>query len=277
MTYNEPVMLPLWARYYAEQIGPRHCFVFDHGSDDGSVDRIDKAINVIRLPRSAHDDVEKVNLISDFAAKLLKDYERVLFTDTDELVVADPGAFSGLLDYCRRRHADTITLFGINIVHRFGIEPSLDPDLPILGQRSWGQACGFLCKPTLIHRKTEWCAGFHLADYPSIFDDIYLFHLAYMDRDVIYERQKKRNASAPLNYPNGHHAYSPDFVLRWYVEHFLSKPALVGAGFAVGCPERDAFEANLFGDPQARWKNRIDNLNTFSSLWRIPERFSEIF
>ena len=36
MTYNEPDFVPIWTRHYTRHVGTEHCYVFDHGSDDGS-------------------------------------------------------------------------------------------------------------------------------------------------------------------------------------------------------------------------------------------------
>lgn len=273
MCFNEAIMLPIWQRHYGREVGPQNCFVLDHGSDDGSVDRLDCRINVERLPRSPHDEDRKVALVAETVERLLRDYERVLFTDTDEMVIADPRQFGGLLDFCRRRHADVVTTFGLNVMPATGAEAQLDLAKPILGQRRWVQATAFLCKPTLVHRRTVWCAGFHLADAPTITDDLYLFHLAYMDTGITLDRQIVRNSSVPTQTSESHHAYSPGLIIEWFNEHFASKPRSGSVDLAIGCTARDSFESALHDGTSPPWNSRITNLELTSDLWPLPERF----
>ena len=40
MAYNEPVWAAVWARFYARQVGAENCFLLDHGSDDGSTEKL---------------------------------------------------------------------------------------------------------------------------------------------------------------------------------------------------------------------------------------------
>ena len=36
IVHNEDVMLPIWLRYYAKNVGAEHLWVLDHNTNDGS-------------------------------------------------------------------------------------------------------------------------------------------------------------------------------------------------------------------------------------------------
>ena len=88
MVYNEAALLPVWARHYVKQVGADHCYVIDHGSTDALV--LPRGVNQLRLPRSPHDDLRRAGFISKLTTSLLAYYDWVIYTDVDELLVADP-------------------------------------------------------------------------------------------------------------------------------------------------------------------------------------------
>src|SRR3954471_23135236 len=94
MAYNEPV----WARFYAAQVGAENCFLLDHGSDDGSTDSL--GITVERLERPAGlDEVARAATVTARAEDLLGSYDAVVHTDVDELVLADPARYPDLVAF----------------------------------------------------------------------------------------------------------------------------------------------------------------------------------
>src|ERR1700760_247982 len=100
MVYNEPIFLALWLKYYSRQLGAENCYVVDHGSDDYSTRAVEGRCPVLRLPRTPHDDGQRVRIMGKFTESLLELYERVIYVDVDEFIVPDPRFFSGLLDFC---------------------------------------------------------------------------------------------------------------------------------------------------------------------------------
>ncbi len=123
MAYNEAVLLPVWARHYARQVGADQCYVVDHGSTDPIV--LPAGMNTLRLPRSAHDDLRRARFVSDLAQTLLNYYDWVIHTDVDELVLADPWKFRDLSTFCETvEQPGTVTAIGFDIQH----VPSSEPD-----------------------------------------------------------------------------------------------------------------------------------------------------
>jgi hypothetical protein len=188
MAYNEAAMLPFWARHYARQVGSDHCYVIDHGSQDPLV--LPPGMNVLRLPRSPHDDVRRAQFISEFCASLLGYYDWVIHTDADELALADPAYFPDLPSFCGSVGASTITSIGLDVQHTAG-EPPLDPSRSSGSQRGWARFTSAMCKPVLTRQPLRWGPGFHCSDQPLVFDRLYLFHLHWADRDIGLQRLAK--------------------------------------------------------------------------------------
>ncbi len=97
MARNEPDYLPIWLRHYGLQVGPDDCYVLDHASDDGSTN--DLPCNVIRLPSSPYDIAAVSEVVSSFCASLLRNYSAVIYTDADEIIIADPLIANSLTEY----------------------------------------------------------------------------------------------------------------------------------------------------------------------------------
>ena len=256
MVYNEPDMLPLWEHHYHRQVGARHCYILDHGSDDHSTFSVGS--NILRLPRDVTDDTQRAAAASNFCAALLFVYDAVLFTDVDELVVADPRIAQTLAEYARQcEHVPCVTVFGMDVLHDDRNEAKLDWCGKILAQRRLVRPMDSLCKPIFIREPRHWGPGFHRYDEQPVFKDLFLFHMAYVDLDVVFERQKKRNASAPVNGLGDHHRLSPDFMLLHIRELTNATPQTVEFG---ECPVTRAF-----------MEQPVSGL-----LWLVPERFKGV-
>jgi hypothetical protein len=212
MVYNEPDFLPVWARHYAEAVGESHCYVIDHGSDDGSVAACGFQ-HVAELPRSALDETWRAALVSHFCGDLLARYDAVAYTDVDELLVADPRYFSDLAAFADASDIDVLTAFGTNMLEVAGEAP-LELARPISAQRRWTRPFSSLCKPVLTRRAIQWSPGFHTADAASRFGGLYLFHIAYADHRITARRQAKRRGVARSEGHGVHHGVAPDEMVR---------------------------------------------------------------
>jgi hypothetical protein len=279
MTYNEADYLPVWVRYYSAQVGARNCFIFDHGSDDGSTRRLGD-VNVIKIPRSAVDDDRQARFLSRFCSSLLDWYDWVVRSDVDEIVVADPARHRSLRHYCEAcDHQDVVSGVGFNVVHA-GEEAALDPSEAILGQRHWMYFLASMCKPSLIRRSVDWSAGFHRAnDAEPTFNDLYLFHLRFADRDIGLRRLAKTR-SQPRADPDGawwHRVADEDCLAAFASYDGLPKRPQVK--ISKRCPElRDAISHTLGSS-----RGRLGEADTFNicyevpELWPIPDRFRPVF
>ena len=276
MVYNEFVFLPAWLRHFAAEVGSQNCFILDHGSTDGSTApaRVQQA-SLVRIPRSPQDDSRRCGFVSDFCASLLSWYEAVIYTDVDELLVADPAAYGSLTALAAATDAGAVlTATGFDVVHVPEIEPSLDWDRPVTAQRDWLRFSSAMCKPVLIRRRAAWAPGFHNIDAPPCFAPLFLFHLRYVDLASGLARLGRTRTQPWITPEAGAHQRMPDS--RW--EDMLRAMA--------GLPGRS--DATLLPDDPvlARWRDRvldstasrtndmyrIDLHLSGDELWRIPDR-----
>jgi hypothetical protein len=199
MAYNEQAYLPIWARHYARQVGADHCYVVDHGSTDAIT--LPPGMNLLRLPRSPHDDPKRALFISSLVEGLLEYYDWVIHTDVDELMLADPDQHADLVSFCGRTEYRTVTAIGLDVQHVPAIEPPLDTRLPFGSQRSWVRFTSAMCKPVLTRKPLVWSPGFHCADTPMAFGGLFLFHLHWADYGIGIERLHKTRVM-PWGSPN---------------------------------------------------------------------------
>jgi hypothetical protein len=271
MAYNEAELLPVWVRHYSRQVGPEHCYILDHGSSDGSTR--DLPVNVVRWPRCPHDEHLRAVAASDFCASLLYAYDRVLFTDADEIVVADPSLYEDLVDFVRRRRelGPVVSAFGVDVLHDHTEEPPLEWSWPISAQRRQTRPFNSLCKPTLIAQRVEWAAGFHYcrqAPLAPIARDLYLFHLAFCDSDLILRRQVRRNAVEKAQ--RDHHQLPPQPLLDHIQASMLSLPRQ-GQVMGSGSPEFERTKVWFARElPHHRFVQTKE-------LWELPARFRGTF
>lgn len=181
--YNEFHNLPVWVDHYSRQIGAEHCIVLDHGSDDGSTNDLRGAKSIL-LPRSGvFNERHRMALITNLANSLLGYYDAVIYSDCDEMLVADPAKYENLRDYAARLNRPVSHAIGLNVRHDISKESPLTTDRKILDQRTLAHFVSPMCKPLLIKAPVSWGGGFHSCDKPPRFDDLYLFHLRHADRD----------------------------------------------------------------------------------------------
>ncbi len=279
MAYNEPVFLPIWSRHYARHVGARHCYVIDHGSDDGSTENLGE-VNVARIPRSAQDDAKRARFVSRFCAQLLDWYDWVIHTDTDEIVLPDPRFHDSLAHYCAGGPPETVTAVGLNLHQIPDSEPPIDLARPITEQRRWVRFSSAMCKLVLIRRAVDWAPGFHCAaDAPVAFDQLFLFHLRWFDRKLGLDRLAKTRAM-PWADPNAgawQRVADSEFVMLF--ERIAGLPQRQGVPFDIGIPPlRDTIRALLEsqngreGEPY-----KFDLHRDVDELWEIPERFRGTF
>ena len=194
---DEAVMLPRWVKHYSAQCGgPERLVVVDDNTGDGSTDGL--PCPVIRLPQRAHPDwaMARLRLVNALATSLLQAFDAVVFADADEFLVADPNKYADLRELVADRpDVQAIGAIGVNVVHRVGVEPPLDPDQPVLQQRRTGKFVQKMCKPAIKRSTDHWASGSHGIRVPYEVDpDLYLFHLKFADRDHLAATAAHRQA-----------------------------------------------------------------------------------
>jgi hypothetical protein len=276
--YNEPAYLPLWLGHYGRQVGLANCYLLDHGTDDGSA-RALGAANVIRLIRSPQNDYHHLRVIKTMCAELLTRYRYVLHVDLDEFVVADPAAYGSLADYAARCESELISMIGLELQHIPDREAPLDPSQPILAQRRHVWFNSALCKPNFTRGPLDWSPGFHCMKADTVFDDLYLFHLRYVDRDIGLQRLH-RSRSQPWSHPDqaSHQRLTDE---RWLAMlHGFASPDRLSDITAErqSAPLRAHLDRVIESRAGRETQDyRIDLSIHSPALWRTADRFSTIF
>jgi hypothetical protein len=272
MVYNEPDMLPQWLQHYAPE---GDMFVIDHGSDDGStaLHMLGANANRVRIPRSAHDNRKRADFVQDFTTGLLRYYDAVLFTDVDELVVADPAEYGSLREYVARPGAPPVEVaIGLNVIHRLHHEPAALAGWPILQQRRYCLPSASMWKPVLIREPVRWSNGFHCCGQRgTVGAGLFLFHIAYADLQTALRRQAKRQIVEGASL---HHLANGSAVHRW-IEGWSSLP-IEEPSLDSNCAILRDFAFRLIESQTAQLPGapyKFDLSIWGDHLWRIPERF----
>ena len=278
MAFNEDDFLPIWLRHHGRQVGRENCFVIDHGSTDASTAHLAGA-SLLRLPRTALDEEQRCRFVSEFCSSLLHWYDFVAYTDADELLVADPTRHLDLVAMCQTVTADITNAFGMNVIHRLGLEGALIPTGLVSRQRGWAMPVASMCKPSLISRPVSWAPGFHSADAPVAFGDLFLMHICFADIDIALRRQRRRQSQARARVEeNPHHQVGIAEVAGW-LESWTGLEELRDIDLSPGCTARAAFAQNIVASQEGRENERyrIDISIVEQRLWQLPQRFAGTF
>ncbi len=281
MVYNEAVFLPVWLRHYGAQVGAGHCYVVDHGSTDRSTaGAVTGSASVLRLPRSPQDDSVRNGFIADFCASLLCWYDSVIYTDVDELLVADPERAPSLPAFAASLAPDAVvTAIGLDVIHDPDEEPAIDWRQPVGPQRRWLRFSSAMCKPVLIRRRVAWAPGFHCIDDVPRLDRLFLFHLRYADLPSGLERLQRTRVQAWISPQAGSHQRMPDRDWEGMLRGMAGLPHDEQRSLTPSDPELRRWLDRLMDSTQSRTHDqyRIDLHLSGDRLWRLPERFRDTF
>jgi Glycosyl transferase family 2 len=279
MVYNEKNKLPIWRRYYGAQLSPAHCYIIDHGSNDGSTENL-AGLNQVRLPRSPQDNEKRTLFVSDLVSALLRYYDYAFYTDCDEILVPDPRKFSGIVDYCERADPGYVTSIGIDLLHRPSEEGPLDPDGPILEQRSYGHYSSAMNKPNLTSTPVKWWPGFHSRELPAKFGDLFLFHLRYADMTQTLQRLAITREMPWARESAGGHQRVSDESMASMVQQWGRLPVVendpwsIEDGLLSAYTQKFKASEKLQGDTKTYW---VDTLKFGAELLVIPPAFKFAF
>lgn len=184
MVRDEASLLPIWLRHYGRQVGTDSLVVLDDNSTDGST--ADLPCTTYRLPPPPWKEgwgSTRQKLVNAMAKGLLACNDVVVFTDVDELIVADPAKYDSLPDYLTTRADRTIIApLALELLHNTRVESALDPEAPLLGQRRFVKFSPGMCKPLLKRVPQPWQHAFHAMRVPFEIDrDLWMLHLKYAD------------------------------------------------------------------------------------------------
>lgn len=190
MVKNENIFLPIWMKHYRRYFKEDDIYILDNDTDDGSTDEYE---NVIKIPceRSFNNRFMRAT-VQTFQRKLLDNYDYVLFTEVDEIVLPiECNAFDEFITSTGNQKSYTCS--GYEIVQKIGIESDIDLSQPLLKQRSRMYKSGIYCKTLLTRVPVYYSMGYHSSSMDNkINSGLILIHLHKIDFKINTERNIHR-------------------------------------------------------------------------------------
>jgi len=190
MVQNDMVILQLWINYYKRFFD--RLFVIGNATKDEYREHLDNlkkthALDYEILPTFQSDSFQTVSVVREYSERFHKEYDWVLHSDCDEIVIADPRKFKNLHDFMSRQRRRLTHCEGWDVI-QMADEEAIDYARPYLAQRShWARNTSYN-KPLLAKRPIDWAAGCHKEhgmddeESKSIENTgLYLLHLKYSD------------------------------------------------------------------------------------------------
>ena len=266
MVRDEAALLPLWCRHYLRQVGAGNLYVLDHGSRDGGTTNI--PAQVTPVPDGPLDEDLRLARVTEAVRGLLGDYDWVVHSDVDELVLADPRHFPSLADYAATEPAAVARAIGLDLHHIPNEEPPLDPALPLGAQRRWTRFSVSMCKPALAREAVQWTRGFHASEPPGRFGALYCVHLRYVDLGMGLARLARTRTRELAPGTDPEHQRVPDTGFEALMRNVAGLPRHADVPFDPLLP------------PLHPWIERVQagaDLGLAGDvLWELPPRFRTV-
>lgn len=161
---NEPVFLDMWCSYYSKHVSEENLYVLDNNTTDDSIKNTTKRwpkIHVVNIQnRDAFDYTWMTNTVKTFQRALLRAYEAVIFSDSDEFLMPILGDLRQYCDDFLKSERQYVRAEGWGVVHQIDSEPEIDLNRPLSNRNSMFRAPMY--DKTLISKvPLEWARGFH--------------------------------------------------------------------------------------------------------------------
>jgi hypothetical protein len=180
-------LLETWLKYYSQYFDK--LVVFGHQDTGIPTDLKEKyEFDYVHTEVEMH-SVASLYFLTEKQTEFLKDYEWVLYTDMDEIVIADPRKYKDLKDFMDKSDEKQTYCEGYEL-YKGQDERPIDRWKPIMPQRKywWRSVNGSYNKPALSRTPSKWVHGFHslegeTADFAKGHKDtgLYLIHMRHVD------------------------------------------------------------------------------------------------
>lgn len=261
MARNDEFFLSRWIEYYGKLFGNENLYIILDGLDQ-VVPKNAGTANITKLPHTdmsrAAGDKYRINLISDRANELLKQYDIVIGCDCDEFLAVDPALNQDLNEYLSNKKINTtLSGLGLDVGQHLKLEKTLDTSKSFLSQRAYALLSTRYTKPVVINRPVRWGSGFHRIKGHDFHIDknLYLFHFGAVDMDMLIAKAAnrgpdwvnhlKRRGNGTINDVSNRVAYGEKWLkiarfIQTYLRapYALNKPNMLGLKRIVKIPER---------------------------------------
>jgi hypothetical protein len=198
---NEDKFFPLWLKHYSQYFEAKDIYVLAHNSNEEFEDYLlegvkNKKFNMIPVSNlSWFNTTWLCQNVSMFQWLLLQSYKTVTYTDVDELIFTDPESkWKDYREYYMNFEHDTAVVKGYHIASDPFRDPPIDLNKKITEQRTRYLYDPFLDKPLITSKHVQYNNGMHTTRNLSgpLENDLILFHLHYIDFDLIYAKDNSR-------------------------------------------------------------------------------------
>ncbi|MBB1492354.1 hypothetical protein H5395_12560 [Paracoccus sp. MC1854] len=101
MVYDDDIYLKIWLSYWEKFVPRSNLYVLIH-ADYGHYEQMASDCNTIRIarpPMHAGSEVSRWKMLSSLASGLTLMFDRVIYTDVDEIIALDPKHGNNPIDY----------------------------------------------------------------------------------------------------------------------------------------------------------------------------------
>lgn len=196
MLRDDDFFLEKWVAWYGAQLGRGNLYIWFDGLDQ-SVPPCCEGCHTGRIEHLAlpvHEgDRRRIDFLSERARELFaQGYEAVIGTDVDEFLLPDPALGKSLPEFISDIRSTRVSLsgLGIDVGQNLRVEGPLNPELPMLAQRSFAKLSTRYSKASVLLQPCDWGSGFHRVRGKNfhICEGLYLFHFGCVDLDRIKAR-----------------------------------------------------------------------------------------
>ena len=203
MVVDERDYLAIWLGYWRKFVPDGCLHILCHGENQ-ALQELAEGVRFDILPRpDPYPEMEddRWKMLADTVSALTHDGLTVVYTDVDEIIVADPRRGGKVVDKLMAVDAPAAHTLGLEIIHRMDQEPEpIRTDKPILRQRQYFRTTSFYSKPCIVTAPVRWGRGGHFANSEKlrIVSGLYTIHLRFYDMNYFRERALIRRTTTDL-------------------------------------------------------------------------------
>lgn len=199
MVYDDDIFLRIWLSYWERFVSRSSLYVLIH-ADYEHYEQVASGCNTIRIarpPLHRESEVNRWKMLSKLASGLTYMFDRVIYTDVDEIIAIDPKIGNNPIEYIFNTPKMVISPYGVDVVDPIELGlPPIDLTQPVLSQRPFVASSAPYSKPCITSEVVSWGTGGHYSDKEEIYlsNALVLFHLRLFDKATYDERSAKRRA-----------------------------------------------------------------------------------
>jgi len=225
---NENIFLPIWLKYYQKYFSNDDIYILDHDSTDESTKNLN--VNIVRVTNNYVNDHDwLVKIAQDFQKELLKNYECVIFAESDEILYSVEKSFDQTINDFIRSNDKYVTFSGYSVIQDVEKEQSLLSGDKIFEKRNYWYKDAAEDKTLMSKVPLDWSWGFHkLTGRNNNYQkDCYIVHLHRFDFKSMVERHKTRMSFIQKNDGGGTHWKSNEKDIFEVFRQVASQPFLI--------------------------------------------------